>query len=145
MTTFTEYTFTLRSSSTLVEHAEHDMAQWSASTFSALPSWADRDASGLICHTCHTVYVDAVSDETHVRGNLDSFAAAVVDVNAAALQIERDATDEHAARTYRDGLRSLVRLYRNAYSGDLGSTSERLRVADSLGELLEAAASRRLS
>lgn len=57
------YTYHLRATDTLTQHAAHTVAQWRASSggFNR-PAWVEAGDAGLICHDCRTVFVDAVAD-----------------------------------------------------------------------------------
>lgn len=57
------YTYQLRATDTLTKHTAHSVAQWRATSggFNR-PAWVEAGDSGLICHDCRTVFVDAVAD-----------------------------------------------------------------------------------
>lgn len=57
--------YKLRATDTLTQHATHAMEQWRASAGADYPAWIDADDSGLVCHDCGTVFVDAVSSDQY--------------------------------------------------------------------------------
>lgn len=70
--------YQLRATDTLARHATHAMEQWHASVSADYPAWIDADDSGLICHDCGTVFVDAVSSDSYgdTRAQLRAYRVA---------------------------------------------------------------------
>lgn len=54
------YSFTDTNTTNVVEHADHIWEQWNAYLASELPENVDRNATGICCHTCSLVIVDAL-------------------------------------------------------------------------------------